>query len=95
MNQEKINRNSVVTQVISGICNDCKTCEVSAIDNESGKKVKVKSSYCSNGSGYISIDLYDENGKYLDCAKLKHPTDPCSLPFNLKVDSEPDCGCIN
>ena len=75
------------------ICDTCKTCEVNAVDAE-GNKFMVDAGYCSDGTGYIEINLYDANGKWLETCRLKDFTDSCQLPFNLTVDDEPECDCI-
>ena len=90
-----INKNQVIDEAIKNICNNCKSCTVAAIDKNTGKKVYVKAMYCLDGSGYIDIDILDENKNYLDTCKLKHHTDACILPFNLEILNNPDCGCIN
>lgn len=93
MIEKRVNRNAVIIEAVKNICTNCKTCVVPAIDIDSGKNVIVKARYCLDGSGYIDIDIYDENNKYMDCCKLKNETDPCMLPFNLEIYTEPNCGC--
>lgn len=88
-----MNKNQILIDAVQNICEDCKFCEVIARDITTGKLLKVKANYCNDGSGYIDITLYDEDDKYLDTCKLKHPTDSCILPFDLEVLDEPDCEC--
>lgn len=93
MEEKRINRNLVLIEAVKNICENCKICEVPAKNRETGQFVTVKAKYCLNGSGYIDINLYDENDRYLDCCKLKHPTDSCLLPFDLDIMNEPNCNC--
>lgn len=86
MDQNRINRNLVIIESIKNICNNCKICKVNAIEIKTGKKVKVEANYCLDGSGYIDINLLDEDDKFLDSCKLKHPTDSCVLPFDLEIE---------
>lgn len=94
MDKNKVNRNSVVIEVVNNICENCKSCKVNARDLITGKKVKVLANYCLDGSGYIDINLLDEEDKFIDSCKLKHPTDSCILPFDLEIEEETDCGCV-
>jgi hypothetical protein len=93
MKENEPNKNQILIETIKNICVNCKFCEVLARDKDTGAVIKVKARYCKDGTGYIDITLYDENDKYLETCKLKHPTDGCVLPYNLEVINDPDCEC--
>lgn len=89
-----MNKNEVLIQAVKNICANCKECIVKARNAETNEIMLIRAKYCKDGSGYIDIDLYDSSDKYLESCKLKHPTDSCSLPFNLEVFEVPDCNCL-
>lgn len=53
---------SIIQEVRENICEECRNCTVFAT-NEQGEKFRIDVGYCDDGSGYISLDLYDEEGQ--------------------------------
>lgn len=84
---------SIIQEVKTNICDECRMCTVYATD-EQGNKFRIDAGFCDDGSGYISLDLYDEDGQWIENCKMKNWTDSCTLPFNLIPDPEPDCDCV-
>ncbi|MEO0683857.1 MAG: hypothetical protein AAFY76_02090 [Cyanobacteria bacterium J06649_11] len=86
------NEEEIIEHLIT-MCDDCGFCHFDAVKVSDNKNYKVSASYCDDGTGYISVNLLDENGDYLDSSRMKKSTDSC-FPFpGLKMTNEPDCGC--
>lgn len=84
---------SLIDQVRKLVCDQCKTCEVYAKD-ENGKKYIIDAGFCVDGTGYIEVNLYDSEKNWIETFRLKDFTDSCELPYNLIIDTEPDCDCL-
>lgn len=84
-------KRSIIEEITSNICDECKVCEVNAI-NSKGEEFLLIASYCNDGSAYITIDIY-KNDELVDVCKIKHLTDDC-LPMDLQLIEDHDCNCV-
>lgn len=92
-----INYDTILQELVSNVCNDCKTCSMECYCSEYQKDVLVTCEYChKDGAGYVEVSLHSiDTNEYLDSRRLKVPGDALVMPFGgLTNRRNRDCNCL-